>query len=92
MGIRSLSVNVKGRVQGVYFRMSTKEKADELGLKGFVRNEKDGSVYVEVEGEENMLVKMLEWLKIGPTNANVTALDIQEQSIKGYASFLVKRQ
>ena len=90
--MRSLSVNVKGRVQGVYFRISTKEKADELGLKGFVQNEKDGSVYVEVEGEESLLEKMLEWLKIGPTNANVTALDIQEQSIKGYASFLVKRQ
>ena len=90
--MRSLSVNVKGRVQGVYFRISTKEKADELGLKGFVRNEKDGSVYVEVEGEENMLVKMLEWLKIGPSNANVSTLDTQEQSIKGFTSFLIKRQ
>ncbi|HNU41845.1 MAG TPA: acylphosphatase, partial [Cyclobacteriaceae bacterium] len=44
-----INILVTGTVQGVYYRASTKQKADELGIKGFVRNQPDGSVYIEAE-------------------------------------------
>ncbi|MEZ5024038.1 MAG: acylphosphatase [Chitinophagales bacterium] len=89
--MKSLQIKVEGNVQGVYFRMSTKEKADQLGLKGFAKNEKDGSVYIEVEGEEVILEKLIEWLHVGPPNANVTKVSIEDQPIIGYVDFVIRR-
>jgi len=48
--MKHLNITVKGVVQGVFFRASTKDQADQLGICGLVRNEQDGSVYVEAEG------------------------------------------
>ena len=48
---QALAITVKGRVQGVGFRFSTVREAEELGIKGFVENRMDGSVYIEAEGE-----------------------------------------
>jgi acylphosphatase len=45
-----VSIRISGKVQGVFFRASTKGKAEQYGINGFVRNEKDGSVYIEAEG------------------------------------------
>jgi len=53
--MRHLNIRVSGKVQGVFFRASTKEQADQLGVKGFVRNEPNGDVYIEVEGDEEKL-------------------------------------
>jgi acylphosphatase len=49
---KHFNIRISGRVQGVFFRASTKAKAEELGISGFVQNEPDGSVYIEAEGEE----------------------------------------
>lgn len=91
MGMKSLQIKVQGIVQGVYFRVSTKDKADSLGLKGFAKNEKDGSVYIEVEGEELILEKFIEWLHVGPPNANVKEVIIEEQKIKRFIDFVIRR-
>jgi acylphosphatase len=48
--MKHINIKITGKVQGVFFRASTKAVADQIGVKGFVKNEKDGSVYVEAEG------------------------------------------
>ena len=78
-----------GRVQGVFFRRSTKEKADSLGLHGWVRNESDGCVMIEVEGLEPVVEKLTEWCKTGSPIAHVDTINIQELPIQGFTDFKV---
>lgn len=53
--MKHYNITVSGKVQGVFYRASTKEKAEQLGIKGFVRNQSDGTVYIEAEGEVSQL-------------------------------------
>ncbi len=64
-------IQVFGKVQGVYFRQSTRIKALELGIKGFVRNEEDGSVYIEALCEADQLAALISWCHEGPPHAQV---------------------
>jgi acylphosphatase len=75
---KRLSITVNGRVQGVFFRWSAKEQAERLGLTGFVRNEPDGTVRVEVQGQEGALGGFIEWCKAGPKFADVDNLASEE--------------
>ncbi len=84
---KHLNIKVYGKVQGVFFRVSAKDEADKLGLKGFARNEKDGSVYIEVEGKKETLDKFLEWCKNGPEAAMVEKLEIKEGTVKNFSEF-----
>lgn len=70
-------VLVRGRVQGVFFRASTQEKANELGLAGWVRNLPDGRVEARVEGERDAVNEMLAWLRQGPPAAEVEDIDME---------------
>lgn len=78
MGImyREVKGDVVGIVQGVFFRVSTKEQADKLGIKGWVKNNKNGSVSFCVQGAHSDIDSMLDWLKEGPEQSVVTALKI----------------
>ena len=84
-------IKVYGKVQGVFFRDSTRKKAGELALTGFVRNEPDGSVYIEVEGEDIELEKFVSWCNAGPSNAKVEHVEIRESSIKIFKDFKISR-
>ncbi len=75
MADKFLRIKIFGRVQGVFFRHTAKIKADESGLKGLARNEDDGSVYIEAEGDEKNLKRFLEWCKKGPPLANVERIE-----------------
>lgn len=86
-----LKISVQGKVQGVFFRASTVDKARELNLKGFVRNEHDGSVYIEVEGPDPELKKFTDWCQHGPKHARVDHLKITEGDDWGYSSFEIRR-
>lgn len=66
-----------GIVQGVFYRYSTKRKADELGLAGTVRNLPDGSVEVVCEGDEKQIERLIEWCRQGPKDAFVEKVDVQ---------------
>jgi len=76
---KSVHVNVSGRVQGVWFRANTKQKAEELGLTGWVRNTNDGCVEAEFEGEERQLEEMIKWCHKGPSLANVEKVEVKKQ-------------
>ncbi len=82
-------IRVTGKVQGVFFRKYTQQKARELGLNGFVRNVEDGSVYIEAEGEPAKLVELLEWCKEGSPQAEVEAVDFRQGVIKNHGPFQI---
>lgn len=68
---------VTGRVQGVWYRGSTRSRAVSLGLVGWVRNEVDGTVALEAEGPEEQVNQLIAWCKKGPPAARVSAVDVQ---------------
>jgi acylphosphatase len=82
---------VSGKVQGVYYRQSAQEQADRLELDGWVRNVADGRVEVLVEGEEGAVRELAAWLEEGPADAEVTAVELQEQPLQGITGFIVRR-
>lgn len=80
---KHLSVKVFGLVQGVFFRHTAKLKAEEFGLGGFVRNEADGSVYLEAEGDEAALETLLAWCRRGPASAKVEKIEFSFSAPSG---------
>lgn len=89
--LAAIKVTAYGRVQGVFFRVSTKRRADELGLTGDVRNLRDVSgVEVHAEGDEEQLKKLVEYLKTGPPGAKVDRIEIYwSEYTGGYTGFRV---
>ena len=84
-------IRVSGRVQGVWFRKYTKDIAESLGLMGFVENAEDGSVYLEAEGSERDLKRLLEWLNEGSPLSRVEEISYQEGRLSGYNHFEIRR-
>ena len=84
-------IQIKGRVQGVYYRGSTKAKADELGLCGWVKNLPNGDVQVEVEGSPEQLQHFLKWCQSGPPMARVEQVEQTEAALKHYDNFTILR-
>ncbi|HWN07137.1 MAG TPA: acylphosphatase [Steroidobacteraceae bacterium] len=70
-------VSVRGRVQGVWFRASTAERAKALGLRGRAENRPDGSVLVHVAGAPAALDALVEWLHAGPPMARVDSVEVE---------------
>lgn len=87
--MKNINIKVTGKVQGVFFRMSTKAVADQMGIKGFVKNEKDGSVYIEAEGDEITLSMFLDWCKEGPDKSVVENIVVEDGELKNYRNFEV---
>jgi acylphosphatase len=90
--MKHLNITVTGKVQGVFFRASTKAVAAQLGVKGFVRNEPNGSVYIEAEGDDFSLESFLEWCHEGPERAIVEKVDTAEGEVKNYRNFEVVKK
>ena len=61
--VRHIDITVKGKVQGVFYRASTKAVADQLGIKGYVSNEADGDVFIAAEGDNVSLDMFLDWCR-----------------------------
>lgn len=74
---------VSGRVQGVFFRSHTRQKAEEFGVSGWVKNLPDGRVEAVFEGEKEKVEQMIEWAKRGPSVARVNNVDVEWQEYKG---------
>lgn len=88
--MKHLNIKIFGKVQGVSLRYYAREKARGLKLKGFVRNEPDGTVYIEAEGEEENLKKFLEWCHKGPDRAYVEKVEsVFASDINNFSDFKV---
>lgn len=88
---RRVRVFVDGRVQGVFFRATTRAVAQQLGLTGWVRNLRDGRVEIVAEGPADAVERLLRWAKTGPDGAVVTDTDVREEAYRGeFDSFRVR--
>lgn len=85
------SIIVKGKVQGVFYRASARQKAEQLNITGYAHNQRDGSVLIEAEGDEASLKEFVMWCRSGPPNANVSDVAVTEKENVGYLSFTVKQ-
>lgn len=83
-------IRVSGRVQGVFYRASARAEARRLGLKGFVRNEPDGDVYAEAEGEREALDAFVAWCRKGPEHARVEKVEVAPGEPRGLGDFRVQ--
>ena len=87
-----INIRITGKVQGVGFRETTKYVADQSGIKGFIRNDADGSVYAEAEGEQWELDSFLEWCNEGPDRAKVTACEVTQGEMKDLKDFVILKK
>lgn len=85
----SYIAHVSGKVQGVYFRVSSQQKAIDLGLSGYARNLADGDVEVFLSGEEEGVRTMLKWLEHGPERAEVTKIQHKQVDWQEYSFFSI---
>ncbi len=76
-----------GVVQGVFFRASAARQAAHLGVAGFARNQRDGSVLVEVEGQPAAVEAFLAWCQVGPSGARVDQVTVETVPTIGAAGF-----
>lgn len=78
-----VNIIVKGSVQGVFFRSQTKERADKLGVFGYVRNLPGGGLEAVFEGEKEKVEDLVEWTRQGPSLAEVQSVDVEREEYKG---------
>lgn len=78
---------VRGRVQGVFYRASTRDEARRRAVAGWVRNLDDGAVEAWLEGDAEAVDALIAWMRRGPARARVTDLDINEATVFGYTDF-----
>jgi acylphosphatase len=86
-----IHIQIQGRVQGVFFRASSREKAHALGLTGWVRNQPDRQVEIVAEGPRELLEALLAWCRTGPPLARVKSVKTGWSDSTGeYSSFEVR--
>lgn len=85
--IKHYDIQVLGKVQGVFFRATTKEVAAELGINGWVKNEEDGSVKIQAEGTDDQLSEFLKYCKEGSKNALVDEVKISLGDVNFFKKF-----
>ena len=88
--LRTVALKIIGLVQGVGFRASTVRQASRLHLKGFVRNEPDGSVYIEAEGPTIGIQELITWCHQGPKFAKVSRVIVDEIPEKSFTDFKIR--
>ena len=90
MSVEHINITVIGDVQGVGYRFSARNMAQSLGIKGFVKNNFDGTVYIEAEAEDNRLQKYIAWCYQGPSHARVKDVVTEYGTVKNYSSFDIR--
>ena len=79
--MKTLQINVFGRVQGVYFRADTQKQANKLGITGFVRNKRDRSVEIIARADQDKLDSLINWCHRGPIMAKVSKVIVNEYAL-----------
>ncbi len=87
---KSLQIKIFGRVQGVSFRYYTQNKARELGVRGYVKNMPDGSVYIEATGNADKMDHFVNLCRQGPSMARVDNLETENTDPVKEENFVIK--
>ena len=90
--MKTVRLIIKGKVQGVFYRATAKDIADELGIKGWIKNLTDRNVEVRATATEETLPKFIDWCKQGPPKANVDEVIIEELDLQDFNGFRIIRQ
>lgn len=88
--MKHFNIIVRGKVQRIGFRFYAMEAAYKYGVKGFIMNREDGSVYIEAEGDPDALEQFSGWCHRGPLGARVGSVEITESNVQGFTSFEIK--
>jgi len=91
--INHLNITLYGKVQGVFLRRTVEHEAERKGISGFIRNEPDGTVYIEAEGPEEILSEFVNWLKSGAGgdgDYKISQVEAQKGQFKAFAGFEIK--
>ena len=88
--MKRAEVVVRGAVQGVFFRVETRDRARSLGLGGWVRNAADGSVEAAFEGDDERVESMVSWCSRGPSGARVEDVDVTWTEPRGDDLFAIR--
>jgi acylphosphatase len=83
-------ITISGDVQGVFFRETTRRKATEAGVSGWVTNRSDGKVEAVFEGPPEAVDELVEFCREGPTAASVRDIDVQSEEPEGLSGFDVR--
>jgi acylphosphatase len=83
-------VNVRGRVQGVFFRDSAREQAEAQNVAGWVANRSDGTLEAVLEGSRDQVDAMIAFLKSGPPRADVEDVEVRDEDPEGLSGFEVR--
>ena len=89
--LQTISITVKGKVQGVYYRASAQQKAREMDITGQIKNLKNSDVYIIATGTETDLKKFTDWCRHGPPHAIVTELMAEPLPLQTFSSFSIVR-
>ncbi len=89
--LKTLSIKVAGKVQGVYYRQSTREKAQQLGVTGTVQNLRNGDVLIMATGTDEQLEKLVNWCRQGPPRAVVTNVQVEQNDMRSFNGFTIQR-
>jgi len=87
---KTVSITITGKVQGVFFRKYTKEKADQLGIMGTVSNQPDGSVQITATGTREQLDEFIKWCHLGSPKSKVESVDFQMMPFIFFDRFSIK--
>jgi acylphosphatase len=91
MKLTHAHVFISGRVQGVGYRLTTQDVAEQLGIKGWVRNLPDGRVEAVFEGTKEQVENMLRWCEKGPRGASVQQVAVEYEEPQGLERFEIRR-
>ena len=89
--LQTLNIKISGKVQGVFYRQSTKEIATQLGIEGFIMNMPDGCVEITASGTKEQMKQLLNWCRQGPPLAKVTDMITKELPIQRFDQFVIRR-
>lgn len=87
--LQTISVTVKGKVQGVYYRQTTQEKATALGITGTVRNLPDRNVKIIATGTKEKLDVLVAWCRQGPSRAEVSSVELTDEPLTAFDDFRI---
>lgn len=89
--MKTLRVKIKGVVQGIFFRKFVKDNADELSVRGFVRNLEDGRIEMVMEGKDDKVNELLIKCKKGPKHSEIKEIEIEEIKHQGFKDFKISK-
>ena len=89
--MKTIRLTIKGKVQGVFYRATAKDIADQLGIKGWVRNLPNNNVEITATAAEELLQKFIDWCKQGPPRAKVDGVIVEELNLEEFNGFRIIR-